>query len=194
MDLMNLKPTSDTVEVVLKHPSTLDDLTKDDGSGMTITLHASHSKEYKKVVHDQQDRRIKMMQKKAKTQITAQDIERDAIELLAKVTADWNITYGGEQPNERVAVGFYNTASGFRTCIPLNPEMRVAPTLSVSADADWRIEHNGSSNTNTAHSLDQPSSKVASINVTTNKTGSGGDAGQLMASSNSARLKLDADI
>ena len=98
MDLMNLKPTSDIVEVTLKHPTTLDPLLNDDGSEMTITLHASHSKEYKKVVHDQQDRRIKMMQKKAKTQITAQDIERDAIELLAKVTADWNITYGGEQP------------------------------------------------------------------------------------------------
>lgn len=102
--------------------------------------------------------------------------------------------YGGEQPNERVAVGFYNSTSGFRTCVPLDPQMRVAPTLSVSADADWRVEHNGGSNTNTAHSLDQPSSKVASINVTTNKTGSGGDAGQLMASSTYARLKLDADI
>jgi len=98
MDLMNLKPTSDIVEVTLKHPTTLDPLLNDDGSEMTITLYASHAKEYKKVVHDQQDRRIKMMQKKAKTQITAQDIERDSIDLLAKVTSDWNITYGGEQP------------------------------------------------------------------------------------------------
>jgi hypothetical protein len=65
---------------------------------MTVTLHASHSKEYKKIVHEQQDRRIKMMQKKAKSQISAQDIERDGIDLLAKVTAAWNITYGGEQP------------------------------------------------------------------------------------------------
>jgi hypothetical protein len=98
MDLMNLKPTSDTVEVILKHPNTLDPLLNDDGSEMTVTLHASHSKEYKKIVHEQQDRRIKMMQKKAKSQISAQDIERDATDLLAKVTAAWDITYGGEQP------------------------------------------------------------------------------------------------
>tara|TARA_Y100000385_G_C13081972_1_gene634421 strand:+ start:913 stop:1311 length:399 start_codon:yes stop_codon:yes gene_type:complete len=98
MDLMNLKPTSDTVEVILKHPNTLDPLLNDDGSEMTVTLHASHSKEYKKIVHEQQDRRIKMMQKKAKSQISAQDIERDATDLLAKVTADWDITYGGEKP------------------------------------------------------------------------------------------------
>ncbi len=95
---MNLKPTSDTVEVILKHPNTLDPLLNDDGSEMTVTLHASHSKEYKKIVHEQQDRRIKMMQKKAKSQISAQDIERDATDLLAKVTADWDITYGGEKP------------------------------------------------------------------------------------------------
>ena len=98
MDLMNLKPTSDTVEVILKHPNTLDPLLNDDGSEMTVTLHASHSKEYKKIVHEQQDRRIKMMQKKAKSQISAQDIERDATDLLAKVTAGWDITYGGEKP------------------------------------------------------------------------------------------------
>lgn len=95
---MNLKPTSDTVEVILKHPNTLDPLLNDDGSEMTVTLHASHSKEYKKIVHEQQDRRIKMMQKKAKSQISAQDIERDATDLLAKVTAGWDITYGGEKP------------------------------------------------------------------------------------------------
>lgn len=95
---MNLKPTSDTVEVILKHPNTLDPLLNDDGSEMTVTLHASHSKEYKKIVHEQQDRRIKMMQKKAKSQISAQDIERDATDLLAKVTAAWDITYGGEKP------------------------------------------------------------------------------------------------
>jgi len=39
-----------------------------------------------------------MMQKKAKSQISAQDIERDATDLLAKVTAAWDITYGGEKP------------------------------------------------------------------------------------------------
>jgi len=44
MDLMNLKPTSDTVEVKLVHPNTGDQLKNDDKTDMTITVYASHSK------------------------------------------------------------------------------------------------------------------------------------------------------
>jgi hypothetical protein len=32
MDLMDLKPTSDTVDVLLKHPTTFEPLTNEDGS------------------------------------------------------------------------------------------------------------------------------------------------------------------
>lgn len=99
MDLMDLKPKSDTVEVTIKHPNTLEPLTNEDGSEMTVVLHAQHSKEYRGVMHEQQDRRIKLMQKKgATTNYSAADIERDAIELLSKCTKEWNITYGGETP------------------------------------------------------------------------------------------------
>ena len=44
MDLINLKPTSDTVEVTLNHPNTGDALLNDDGTPMVIVLHANHSK------------------------------------------------------------------------------------------------------------------------------------------------------
>lgn len=99
MDLMDLKPKSDIVEVTIKHPSTLEPLMNEDGSEMTVVLYAQHSKEYRGVMHEQQDRRIKLMQKKgATTNYTAADIERDAIELLSKCTKEWNITYGGETP------------------------------------------------------------------------------------------------
>lgn len=99
MDLMDLKPKSDIIEVTIKHPNTLEPLTNEDGSEMTVTLHAQHSKEYRGVMHEQQDRRIKLMQKKgATTNYSAADIERDAIDLLSKCTKEWNITYGGETP------------------------------------------------------------------------------------------------
>lgn len=99
MDLMDLKPKYDTVEVVIKHPNSLEPLTNEDGSEMTVVLYAQHSKEYRGVMHEQQDRRIKLMQKKgATTNYSAADIERDAIELLSKCTKEWNITYGGETP------------------------------------------------------------------------------------------------
>lgn len=99
MDLMDLKPKSEVVEVMLLHPNTLEPLTNDDGTEMYVWVYAQHSKEYRSAIHDQQDRRIKAMQKKGNSgAYSAADLERDSIELLAKVTKDWDITYGGEKP------------------------------------------------------------------------------------------------
>lgn len=103
MDLMNLKPTSDTVEVKLVHPNTGDTLKNDDKTDMTIIVHASHSKEYKTALHEQTNKRLKAMQSGKKQEITAQDMEEATLTLLSKVTADWNITYGGEKPKLTVA-------------------------------------------------------------------------------------------
>tara|TARA_R110000868_G_scaffold161766_1_gene392637 strand:- start:1237 stop:1635 length:399 start_codon:yes stop_codon:yes gene_type:complete len=98
MDLINLKPTSDTVEVTLNHPNTGDALLNDDGTPMVIVLHATHSKEYKKIMHEQTNKRIKAMQGGKKSEITAQDIEEASLTQLSKATASWDITYGGEKP------------------------------------------------------------------------------------------------
>lgn len=103
MDLINLKPKSDTVEITIKHPSTFSTIKNDDKTEMTITVYATHSKEYKSVMHEQTNKRLKQMQTKKKVEINAQDIEDAGLELLAKITADWNITYGGEQPKLTVA-------------------------------------------------------------------------------------------
>ena len=98
MDLMNLKPTSDTVEVKLVHPNTGKTLKNDDNTDMTITLYASHSKEHKAVLHEQTNKRLKAMQSGKKQDFTAQDIEEATLTLLSKITAEWDITYGGEKP------------------------------------------------------------------------------------------------
>ena len=98
MDLMNLKPASDTVEVTLVHSNTGDALKNDDKSDMTITVHASHSKEHKAVLHEQTNKRLKAMQAGKKQEFTAQDIEEATLTLLSKITVEWNITYGGEKP------------------------------------------------------------------------------------------------
>ena len=98
MDLINLKPTSDTVEVALVHPNTGAALKNDDKTPMTITVYASHSKEHKAVLHEQTNKRLKAMQSGKKQDFTAQDIEEATLTLLSKITADWNITYGGEKP------------------------------------------------------------------------------------------------
>lgn len=103
MDLMNLKPTSDTVEVKLVHPNTGNTLKNDDNTDMTITLYASHSKEHKAVLHEQTNKRLKAMQSGKKQDFTAQDIEEATLTLLSKITAEWDITYGGEKPKLTVA-------------------------------------------------------------------------------------------
>lgn len=99
MDLMDLKPKSDVVEVILKHPNTLEALTNEDGSEMTITIAAQHSSEYRSAMHEQQDRRLKVMQKRGSNNTySAADLEKDTLALLAKITKAWDITYGGEKP------------------------------------------------------------------------------------------------
>ena len=102
MDLMNLIPTTDTIDVVITHPNTYEPLTNEDGSEMTITVYAPHSKEYKAAVHEQTNIRLKQMQAKGNRNnnntITAEELEVATVKMLAKTTKDWNITFGGEQP------------------------------------------------------------------------------------------------
>jgi len=101
MDLMNLIPTTDTIDVVITHPSTYEPLTNEDGTEMTITVYAPHSKEYKAAVHEQTNIRLKQMQAKGNRNnntITAEELEVATVKMLAKTTKDWSITFGGEQP------------------------------------------------------------------------------------------------
>jgi hypothetical protein len=103
MDLKDLKPTSDVVEVEIKHPTTLDVLLNEDGTPMTITMYAPHAKEYKSLVHAQTNKRLKQAQSKKKMDITAEDLEESALGILADATKSWNITYGGVKPKLTVA-------------------------------------------------------------------------------------------
>ena len=99
MDLKNLTPASDTIEVILVHPNTLEPLMNEGSDNeMSITLYAPHSKEYKKLVHEQTDKRLAAMQKSKKVQVSAADLERSSIDILAKATKEWDITYDGESP------------------------------------------------------------------------------------------------
>ncbi len=98
MDLMDLKPTSNTVEVTLRHPNTGAVLTNDDNTDMTIVVYASHSKEYKNVMHEQTNKRLKKIQKDGTQEITSQEMEGSALEVLSKITCSWNITYDKKKP------------------------------------------------------------------------------------------------
>ena len=98
MDLKELTPKSDEVEVIVKHPVNGEPLTNKDGSNMTIVLYAPHAKVYKEAMYDQTDKRLKSAQGTGDMSIKAKDLEEASLELLAKSTKSWNITYDDEQP------------------------------------------------------------------------------------------------
>jgi hypothetical protein len=98
MDLINLTPKTDEIVVKVKHPVTDEILKNDDGSEMTITLYANHSKEYKSVVHGIANKRIKKAKDTKSSDFTMEDLEEATLETLIKVTKGWSITYDGTSP------------------------------------------------------------------------------------------------
>lgn len=97
-DLLDLTPKSDTIVVTIKHPVSQEPLKNDNGSEMTITIYAPYSKEYKRVVHDIAQKRLKKAQKEGRQEFSLEDIEEASLDSLSMTTKEWNITYGGEQP------------------------------------------------------------------------------------------------
>lgn len=98
MDLNDLKPTKDTLEVILLHPKTLDALTNADGSEMTITVYGPHTAPFKAAIHEATNKRIQKAAKNKKLSVTAEEVEDAGLEFLAKVTKEWDITLGGKKP------------------------------------------------------------------------------------------------
>jgi hypothetical protein len=90
-DLQQLAPKNDTVTIELG-------IDNDDGTPMTIEVYAPYSKEYKAVVHEQANARIKKMQKNRKDYLTAEELEQAQLDLYVKITKDWDITWGGKKP------------------------------------------------------------------------------------------------
>ena len=108
MDLKDLTPTTDLVDVTLLHPNTEEVLKNNDKSPMTITLYAPHSKIYKAAMHEQTNKQIKKSRGgKKEIDITAEDIEQSSLDVLAKVTKEWNVTYKGEVPKVSKAKEIY---------------------------------------------------------------------------------------
>ena len=98
MDLKELTPKSDEIEVIVKHPANGEPLTNKDGSNMTIVLYARHTKVFKEAEYEQTDKRLKEAKGLDDMVIKAKDLEEASLELLANATKSWNITYDDEQP------------------------------------------------------------------------------------------------
>lgn len=89
-DLADLTPAADTVEVEVFDPRTRR------GTGIFITVASKDSDRYKKKLREQINRRFKQMGRRIAVQMTAEENEAEALELLVHVTTGWrNVTYKG---------------------------------------------------------------------------------------------------
>ena len=95
MDIADLKPVSDTLTIEFKDPR---DKTKpfmnDDNTPMTWEVYAPHSKEYKKAIYKQADKRIK----DKTVDMSAEDYEESHMNFLVDISKSWDITFGGTKP------------------------------------------------------------------------------------------------
>ena len=89
-DLEDFIPTSDTFDVTIVHPNTLEPLTKDDGSEMTVTLYHKQSPQHKAEIRRQTNKRLQKAKGK-KQNLTAEDIETLSVDLLVNTTKSWSI-------------------------------------------------------------------------------------------------------
>jgi len=99
-DLSVIVPEKDTVEVLLRHPKTGEILTNDDGSEMSITLHAPHTKAYRAAGFNKAQSYVKANKVKdgQVLDLSYEEMEDANIDLYASVTVSWDITYEGEKP------------------------------------------------------------------------------------------------
>jgi hypothetical protein len=93
MDLNNLVPQENTVTIPLVFKGEV--VKNDDGSDMTVTVYGPWTKQYRSSGFDLASKRLR---ENKGEELTFDQFEESSVELLAKVTADWNITYGGEKP------------------------------------------------------------------------------------------------
>lgn len=90
-DLADLSPAADTVEVEVFDPRTRR------GTGIFITVASKDSAVYKRKLREQINRRFKQMGRRIAVQMTAEENEAEALELLVAVTTAWRgVVFKGE--------------------------------------------------------------------------------------------------
>lgn len=95
MDLKDLTPTSETLEVKIVHPTTQEPFLNDDKSQMVIEVYAPHTKKYKAAIYNQASTRIKVS---SMDEIDFETLDTASVEFLAAITKSWDITYDGKKP------------------------------------------------------------------------------------------------
>jgi hypothetical protein len=90
-DAMAFAPVSDTTVVEIYDPRSKKN------TGIKITVYGRDSETYKSVQRRQQNRRFKTLGRARGLQLTAEEVEGEALELLVACTKDWeNLDWEGQ--------------------------------------------------------------------------------------------------
>jgi len=104
-------------------------------------------------------------------------------------------TWGGNSSHERLAVGFCFSTTQARLDIPLSPNMRTTPTLTISSASDWYVEGSTGAAVGTAVTLDQASPRIAAVNFNVASGLTAGQGMHIVANSTlAARFNLSAEL
>lgn len=96
-DLSSFEFKQDTLVVEIQHPGTGEVLTNEDGSPMTIEYWLPHTVKAKQVDYEYTDKYLAAMDKGKKR--TAEQLDKQRVERLAKLVKAWNITLDKKKPD-----------------------------------------------------------------------------------------------
>ncbi len=104
--------------------------------------------------------------------------------------------YGGHAAYQRIGIGYFSNNDRIECPLPLAPQMRTTPVLTVSSAGHWKAESPSGSGEFTAVGLDGNSSNQVAI-VWGDKSGTftGGESGRFLADNTTdARIYLSSEI
>lgn len=97
MDLSNFELKQNTLVVTVKNPATGEVLTNEDKTEMTIEFWLPHTEQAKAVDYFYTDKYLAAMDKGKKR--TAEQLDKQRLERLAKVVKAWNVTLDKKKPD-----------------------------------------------------------------------------------------------
>lgn len=97
MDLSNFELKQNTLVVTVKNPATSEVLTNEDKTDMTIEFWLPHTEQAKAVDYFYTDKYLAAMDKGKKR--TAEQLDKQRLERLAKVVKAWNVTLDKKKPD-----------------------------------------------------------------------------------------------
>lgn len=115
MSLRDVGKVKDTADIELRHPVTGAPLLHADGTPMTITVCGPYSEQYKRILREQQQKRVAdlALGKARDTVLSSDEIEQGIRDLAMRCIVAWDITLEGEDRPEATPENIQAVADEF---------------------------------------------------------------------------------